>query len=75
MTSTVDTLEAEVLSLPKADRSRLLDRLVASLDRDDDVEAAWDAVAAEREAELDSGAVHGLPLDQALAQLEARHVG
>lgn len=58
-----------------ADRARLLDRLVASLDMDANVEAAWDAVADQREQELDVGAVPGVPLELAIGRLEARCPG
>lgn len=75
MTTTLEVLEAEALKLPPADRSRLLERLVASLDEDHELEAAWDAVADAREAEIDSGAVVPVPLDEAIARLEARFPG
>jgi acyl-CoA reductase-like NAD-dependent aldehyde dehydrogenase len=43
MASKIDELAAEALSLPVADRARLVSRLVASLDEqaDEDVELAW----------------------------------
>jgi len=67
----VEALAEEVLSLPPAQRATLLDRVVASLDADRQRDAAWDALAAKREAELDAGQVQGLPLDEVLARLEA----
>jgi hypothetical protein len=75
MSSNFETLQAEVLRLSLADRARLLDRLVASLDTDAGAEAAWDAVADQREQELDSGSVAAVPLDIAVARLEARFQG
>jgi Putative addiction module component len=57
MHSTLEELQAEVLNLPAKDRAHLLDSLIASLDADSEAEAAWDALAASREAELDTGAV------------------
>jgi putative addiction module component (TIGR02574 family) len=75
MTTTLEALEAEVLKLPPADRSRLLERIIASLDVDQEVEAAWDAVADKREAEIESGEVRPVPLEEALARLEARFAG
>jgi hypothetical protein len=67
----VEVLEAELLQLPKADRIRLLDRVVASLDADAARDAAWDALAARREveAELDPSVLVGL--DDVLAELRA----
>ncbi|HNU12609.1 MAG TPA: addiction module protein [Rubrivivax sp.] len=63
------------MSLSKEDRSRLLERLVASLDVDAEAEEEWEQLAAQREAELDSGAVVGVPLEEAMAQLRARFPG
>lgn len=75
MAATVEMLEAEGLKLAPADRSRLLERLLASLDEDQEIEAAWDAVADAREDELKSGSANPVPLGEALARLEARFPG
>jgi len=75
MSTTLETLQAEVLRLSPNDRARLLDRLIASLDADPEVEAAWDAVAAAREAEMNAGTAQPVPLDAALARLAARFPG
>lgn len=75
MTTALETLQAEVLRLSPADRARLLDRLIASLDVDAGVEAAWDKLADQREQELATGAVAAVPLDVAIARLEARFPG
>lgn len=75
MSTTLEVLQAQVLSLSKEDRSRLLERLVASLDVDAEAEEEWEAVAAERDAELESGAVTGIPLEDAMARLRARFPG
>lgn len=75
MSSNLEALQAEVLRLSPADRARLLDRLVASLDVDASVEAAWDAVADQREQELSLGTVEAVPLEVAVARLEARFPG
>ena len=72
MSFTLETLQAEVLRLPPADRARLLDRLVASLDADTEAETAWDALADKREQELEAGAVQPVPLEVVIARLEAR---
>jgi len=73
--TTLEMLEAEALKLAPADRSRLLERLLASLDADEEVESAWDAVADAREEALKSGTVTPAPLHEALARLEARFPG
>jgi Putative addiction module component len=50
MTTHLEALEAEALKLAPADRSRLLERLIASLDVDPDVEQAWELEADRRES-------------------------
>ncbi|MFN7692996.1 MAG: addiction module protein [Burkholderiales bacterium] len=75
MTITLETLQAEVMRLPPADRARLLDRLIASLDVDVSAEAAWDAVADKREQELAVGSVATVPLEAVITKLEARFPG
>ena len=75
MPTSVEALEAEVLRLSPADRARLLTRLISSLDTDAEIDAAWDAIADTREAELDSGNVESVPFEAAVARLEARFPG
>jgi putative addiction module component (TIGR02574 family) len=57
MSSTVEALEAEALRLSAAERARLVERLIASLDIDPEVEEAWAAEVERRNAEIESGAV------------------
>ncbi len=75
MATEFDTLQPEVLRLSPRDRARLLDRLIASLDADTEAEAAWDALAAQREPEIESGVIESVSLDAAIARLEARFPG
>jgi len=49
--------------------------LIASLDVDAQAEAAWDAVADEREGQLEKGAAQTVSLDVAIARLETRFPG
>lgn len=65
----LESLEAQALTLTEAERSHLLERLVSSLDVDPDVEAAWDRVAEQREAELAAGQVSPVPVSEALARI------
>ena len=65
-------LQAEVLQLAPADRSRLFERLIASLDSDADVERAWEEEADRRERELDSGVATVVPAQEAIARLRQR---
>lgn len=71
MSNPLELLRTQVLSLPTSDRVQLLDTLVASLDVDSARDAAWDAVAARREAEIEQGLAVEVPLDEALARLRA----
>ena len=71
MEISLEVLEAELLQLPKADRIRVLARLIASLDVDAARHAAWDALAACRDAEAERDPAVVLALDDVLAGLRA----
>ena len=71
MATPVEILEAELLQLSKADRIRVLDRVVASLDADAARDATWDAVAARRDAEADQDPSVLLDLEDVLAKFRA----
>ena len=75
MSTSLEALQAEVSRLSPADRSRLLEHLIASLEVDEEVEAAWEAVADEREADVAAGKVRPIPFEEAIARLEARFQG
>ena len=78
MVRSTDTLAAELLNLPQADRARLAEVLLASLDGDlvdgpsTEVEAAWQIEGERRLAELRSGTVAGVPAEQVFAAGRAR---
>jgi putative addiction module component (TIGR02574 family) len=72
MASNIEVVEAEALQLPAADRARLVERLIASLDTDPEVEEAWAAEVERRNAEVESGAVSLIPGPDALAELKAQ---
>lgn len=71
MSLTVEVLEAEALSLSIADRSRLVEKLIVSLDTEPDVESAWAEEVERRHAEIESGAVSLLPGAETLTRLKA----
>jgi putative addiction module component (TIGR02574 family) len=71
MTPTVETVEADALLLTAAERAYLVERLIASLDADPEVAAAWAAEVERRYAEIESGAVALLPGPETLAELKA----
>lgn len=68
----LEVLEAEVLQLPPVERSHLLERLIASLDSDPEVEEAWEREADRRDAELESGLIAAISGQEAIARLRAR---
>jgi len=72
MTISLEVLEAEALKLAPADRSHLLERLIASLDTDPAVEEAWEVEADRREASLESGSVAEVPAQEAMTRLRSR---
>jgi hypothetical protein len=72
MGTTVEALEAEVLSLSHSGRVRLLERLAMSLEPDPEMEAAWEKEADRREPQIADGTVRLVPEDEALARLMAK---
>jgi len=72
VSTNLEVLEAEVLQLPPIERSHLLERLIASLDSDPEVEEAWEREADRREAELESGSISAVSGQEAIARLRAR---
>jgi len=71
MPTTVEILEAEAIRLSATERARLIERLIASLDADPQVEEAWAAEVLRRDAEIESGAVSLVQGPEALAKLRA----
>lgn len=71
MAKLVEDLQAEVLSLPPAERSLLLERLIVSLDADPEIQRAWVQEAQRRDTEIESGAVSPVPGEEALARIRA----
>lgn len=72
MSIPVEVLEIEVLNLPPAERSRLLDRLLASLDPDPEWEEAWAKEVDRREAEIAAGKATWLPGEDVVARRRAQ---
>ena len=62
-------LEAELLSLPQADRSRMVDRLLASLGHDPEWEKAWSDEADLREARINAGQAQWVNGPEAVARI------
>ena len=68
---TVEKLEAAALQLTPADRARLIDKLIATLEPDPEVEEAWAAEVERRQAEIENGTVSLLPGRETLTKLKA----
>ena len=68
MSISIEEVEAQALLLSPEDRAQLADKLLASLASDADVEDAWSAEAERRLAELECGAISGIPVQDAIAR-------
>ncbi|MCM8622507.1 MAG: addiction module protein [Candidatus Accumulibacter sp.] len=71
MSATVEELEAGVLGLPAVQRARLVEKLIASLDVEPNVENAWAEEVERRQREIESGTVPLLPGAETLSRLRA----
>lgn len=71
MSTTLESLEAELLRLSPADRSYLLDRIVVSLDTNRALDDAWDREAARRDAEIENGTSAPVSGKDVVARLRA----
>jgi hypothetical protein len=67
---TVETLEAAALQLTPADRARLLDLLIATLNADPEIEETWAVEVERRQTEIENGTTL-LPGPESLAELKA----
>lgn len=72
MRMNVEALEAEALKLSPADRTHLLERLILALDTDADLEAAWERVAEQRQADVESGSASLVSDVEVMSRLRAR---
>ena len=71
MEAEIDKLEAEALKLAPGERAALAQRLLASLAEDAEIEEAWAVEIERRIAEVESGAVKVIPIEEALARVRA----
>ena len=71
MSTLVEELEVKALSLSAAQRARLVEKLIASLDPDPEIENAWAEEVERRHAEIENGTVSLLPGPETLARLRA----
>lgn len=72
MRITLEVLVAEALRLSPSERAHLLERLIASLESDPEIEEAWEREADRREAALDSHSVTEISGCEAVVRLRTR---
>ena len=65
------TLEAEALKLTVAERAKLAEHLITSLDEDSEIEEAWAAETDRRIAEIEAGTAQLIPAAEAIARARA----
>jgi len=68
METQLEILEAQALKLTTSERAHLAERLIASLDEDGEIEAAWAAEVERRIAEIEGGHVQMIPAEEAIAR-------
>ena len=67
-----EEVESAALQLPRKVRARLAERLISSLDEEDEIEAAWNQEIERRVREVDSGEVKLIPGKQVMDRIRAR---
>lgn len=72
MSTPVEDLAAQALTLPPEDRAKLVERLIASFEPRSAAQAAWLELARARREDVQSGKVAMVPGDEALARVRAR---
>ena len=65
-----EQVEAEARRLPRPERARLAEALIASLDEEAEIEQAWSLEITRRVEELRTGAVSSIPAEEVFAELE-----
>lgn len=71
MDNQLELLEAEALKLTAGERAAFAQMLLASLDEDAEIEAAWVEEIERRVVDIESGIVEMIPMADALAQVRA----
>jgi hypothetical protein len=71
MPGSVEILTQQVLQLTPAERGRLLDRVIDSLDADRERDARWNALAAKRDLASEADPSLLTPGPEALARIRA----
>lgn len=69
--SSLDAIEATLMQLPQADRVHLAERLLASLEEEDETLAEWVAEAERRADAHERGEIGAISLEDAMTRLRA----
>ncbi|MEW6749854.1 MAG: addiction module protein [Candidatus Latescibacterota bacterium] len=70
MGAIAEDLESAAMQLPRAERARLAERLIASLDEDVEIEQTWAEEVRRGVEELCSGAVQSIAGEQVFAEIK-----
>lgn len=70
--SPLEDVEAAALQLPTSDRAKLAERLLISLEEDDEILAAWVEEAERRGDAYERGEMEAIDFDESIAQARAR---
>jgi putative addiction module component (TIGR02574 family) len=71
MQTQFEALEAEALKLSVAERARLAEHLIASLDEDSEIEQSWADETERRIAEIEAGTAQMIPAAEAITRARA----
>ncbi len=72
ISSPLEDIEAAALQLATSDRAKLAERLLISLEEDDEILASWVAEAERRADAFDRGEMEAIDFDEAIAQARSR---
>ena len=70
--SPLEDIEAAALQLTQAERAKLAERLLVSLDEDDEILASWVAEAERRGDAYDRGEMGAIDFDESITRLKAK---
>ncbi len=71
MSTQLEIIEAQALSLAPEERAQLADRLITSLVDDQDIEEAWAVEVERRIKDIESGRATLIPASEAIARARA----
>ena len=71
MSTQLEVVEAQALSLAADERAQLADRLIASLSEDPAIEDAWSIEVERRIKDIESGRAKLIPASEAIARARA----